>query len=41
LQREIDVVDIFRRAEDVPEIIDQAIGLHQAFLTDPNLSGKH
>ncbi len=28
LRREIDVVDIFRRAEDVPPIVDEAIELH-------------
>lgn len=30
LKREIDVVDIFRRAEDVPPIVDQAIELHKS-----------
>lgn len=30
LQREIEVVDIFRRAEDVPPIVDQAVQLHMA-----------
>ncbi len=29
LKREIDVVDIFRRAEDVPPIVDEAIQLHK------------
>lgn len=29
LKREIEVVDIFRRAEDVPPIVDQAIQLHK------------
>ena len=31
LKREIDVVDIFRRAEDVPPIIEEAIQLHKIF----------
>lgn len=31
VRREIDVVDIFRRAEDVPPIIDQAIELHRLY----------
>jgi predicted CoA-binding protein len=31
VRREIDVVDIFRRAEDVPPIIDQAIQLHKLY----------
>ena len=31
LKREIDVVDIFRRAEDVPSIIQEAIQLHKTF----------
>ena len=31
LKREIDVVDIFRRAEDVPPIVDEAIQLHKSF----------
>jgi len=31
LEREIEVVDIFRRAEDVPPIVDQAIELHRNF----------
>jgi len=30
LKREIDVVDIFRRSEDVPPIVEQAIELHQS-----------
>jgi predicted CoA-binding protein len=30
LKREIDVADIFRRAEDVPPIVDQAIQLHRS-----------
>jgi len=30
LKREIDVVDIFRRAVDVPPIVDEAIQLHQS-----------
>jgi hypothetical protein len=29
IQREIDVVDIFRRAEDVPPIVEQAVKLHE------------
>lgn len=29
LKRQIDVVDIFRRSEDVPPIVDQAIELHK------------
>jgi predicted CoA-binding protein len=29
LKREIDVVDIFRRPEDIPPIVDQAIQLHK------------
>jgi predicted CoA-binding protein len=29
LKREIEVVDIFRRAEDVPPIVDEAIQLHK------------
>lgn len=29
LKRQIDVVDIFRRAEDVPPIVDQAVELHK------------
>jgi hypothetical protein len=28
LKREIEVVDIFRRAEDVPVIVDEAVNLH-------------
>jgi predicted CoA-binding protein len=28
IQREIDVVDVFRRAEDVPPIVEQAVKLH-------------
>jgi predicted CoA-binding protein len=28
LKRQIDIVDIFRRAEDVPPIVEQAIQLH-------------
>jgi hypothetical protein len=28
LKREIEVVDIFRRAEDVPPIVDEAVNLH-------------
>lgn len=31
LKREIDVVDIFRRPEDVPSIVDEAIQLHKSF----------
>lgn len=31
LKREIDVVDIFRRTEDVPPIVDEAIQLHKEF----------
>jgi predicted CoA-binding protein len=31
LKREIDVVDIFRRSEDVPPIVEEAIKLHQSF----------
>lgn len=31
LKREIDVVDIFRRSEDVPPIVTEAISLHQSF----------
>lgn len=31
IQRTIDVVDIFRRSEDVPPIVDQAIQLKQKF----------
>jgi predicted CoA-binding protein len=31
LKREIEIVDIFRRAEDVPPIVDQAIELHSQF----------
>jgi predicted CoA-binding protein len=31
LKREIDVVDIFRRAADVPPIIEEAIELHKVF----------
>jgi predicted CoA-binding protein len=31
LKREIEVVDIFRRAEDVPPIVEQAIELHRRF----------
>ncbi len=31
LKREIDAVDIFRRSEDVPPIITEAISLHQSF----------
>jgi len=30
LKREVDVVDIFRRSEDVPPIVEQAIKLHQS-----------
>lgn len=30
LKREIDVVDIFRRAEDLPPIVDEAIQLHKS-----------
>jgi predicted CoA-binding protein len=30
LKREVDVVDVFRRAEDVPPIVDQAIQLHKS-----------
>ena len=29
LKRKIDIVDIFRRAEDVPPIVEQAIQLHK------------
>jgi predicted CoA-binding protein len=28
IQKEIDVVDVFRRAEDVPPIVEQAVKLH-------------
>ncbi len=28
IQREIDVVDVFRRAEDVPSVVEQAVKLH-------------
>ena len=31
LKRQIDVVDIFRRAEDVPPIVEQAIELHNSY----------
>ena len=31
LKREIEAVDIFRRAEDVPVIVDEAIKLHSSF----------
>jgi predicted CoA-binding protein len=31
LKREIEVVDIFRRAEDVPPIVEEAIELHRRF----------
>ena len=31
LKREIDVVDIFRRAEDIPPIVEEAIQLHKTF----------
>jgi predicted CoA-binding protein len=31
LKRQIDVVDIFRRAEDVPPIVEQAIELHSKY----------
>jgi len=31
LKREIDIVDIFRRAEDVPSIIEEAVQLHKSF----------
>jgi predicted CoA-binding protein len=31
LKHEIDVVDIFRRPEDVPPIVDEAIQLHKSF----------
>ena len=31
LKREVEVVDIFRRAEDVPPIVDEAIKLHSSF----------
>jgi predicted CoA-binding protein len=31
LKREVDVVDIFRRAEDVPPIVDQAIELNRRY----------
>jgi len=30
LKREIEVVDVFRRAEDVPVIVDEAIKLHSS-----------
>jgi predicted CoA-binding protein len=30
LKREIEVVDIFRRSEDVPPIVEEAIKLHQS-----------
>jgi predicted CoA-binding protein len=30
LKREIEVVDIFRRAEDVPAIVDEAVNLHSS-----------
>ena len=30
LKREIEVVDIFRRAEDVPVIVDEAVNLHRS-----------
>jgi len=30
LRREIEVVDIFRRTEDVPTIVDEAVQLHSA-----------
>jgi len=31
LKHEIDIVDIFRRTEDVPPIVDEAIQLHKSF----------
>lgn len=31
LRHEIEVVDIFRRAEDVPPIVDETIQLHKSF----------
>jgi predicted CoA-binding protein len=31
LKRQIEVVDIFRRAEDVPPIVEQAIELHKKY----------
>ena len=31
LKRKIDVVDIFRRAEDVPPIVAEAVKLHESF----------
>lgn len=31
LKKEIDIVDIFRRTEDVPPIVDEAIQLHKSF----------
>jgi hypothetical protein len=31
LKHEIDVVDIFRRTDDVPPIVDEAIRLHKSF----------
>ena len=31
LKREIEVVDIFRRAEDVPPIVDEAVKLHDSY----------
>jgi hypothetical protein len=31
LKRKIEVVDIFRRSEDVPPIVAEAINLHQRF----------
>jgi predicted CoA-binding protein len=31
LKREVEVVDIFRRSEDVPPIVEEAIKLHQSY----------
>jgi len=31
LKQEIDVIDIFRRAEDIPPIVDEAVTLHREF----------
>ena len=31
IQKEIDVVDVFRRAEDVPPVVEQAVRLHKIF----------
>jgi len=31
LKRELDVVDIFRRSEDIPPIVDEAVEIHRRF----------